>query len=229
MLAPLVELPGVADAAESARRAVDRLLTHQAMRRRGSEVAVEAGVRCARATAALEGDDTAFQGALRVSAEIGALVPVMERAPLQAVARIHLLAAAGSSPQDTLGRPRTEGDVGPRLAGLAQVVTATPAAVPAVVVAAVVHGELLSLAPFVSLNGVVARAAFRVVLVARGFDPRAVSAPEVGFAQDLPAYAAAAQGYADGSDIAGWLVHCARAAEHGAVEGIAICEALLRG
>jgi hypothetical protein len=29
--------------------------------------------------------------------------------------------------------------------------------------------------------------------------------------------------------VAGWLVHCCRATEHGAVEGLAICESLLRG
>jgi hypothetical protein len=29
--------------------------------------------------------------------------------------------------------------------------------------------------------------------------------------------------------VAGWLVHCCRATEHGAVEGLAIGEAILRG
>ena len=29
--------------------------------------------------------------------------------------------------------------------------------------------------------------------------------------------------------VAGWLVHCSRAIEHGALEGLAICESLLRG
>ncbi|MDQ1662731.1 MAG: hypothetical protein QOJ68_2711, partial [Blastococcus sp.] len=29
--------------------------------------------------------------------------------------------------------------------------------------------------------------------------------------------------------VAGWLVHCCRATEHGALEGLAICESLLRG
>ena len=45
------------------------------------------------------------------------------------------------------------------------------------------------------------------------------------------AYAAALAGYASGTPagVAGWLVHCCRATEHGALEGLAICESLLRG
>ena len=45
------------------------------------------------------------------------------------------------------------------------------------------------------------------------------------------AYAEAVAGYASGrpEGVAGWLVHCCRATEHGAVEGLAICESLLRG
>ena len=45
------------------------------------------------------------------------------------------------------------------------------------------------------------------------------------------AYAAALEGYRSGGPdgVAAWLVHCARATEHGATEGLAICESLLRG
>jgi Fic family protein len=234
-----MSLPGVADAAEAARQSVDRLLTHNAMRKHATSVAVEAGLRCARASAALEGhdvpladlradvpDDAVIRGALRVAAELRPLVETWEHAPLQALARMHTLAASGLASGDDLGRPRAEPAVSQRLSTLVDVTGAT--GVPAVVVAGVVHGDLLALAPFRTANGVVARAAARVVLVARGLDPRAVSAPDVGCAQDPAAYAAAAESFAAG-DVAPWLVLWCGAVAHGAVEGVAIGEALLRG
>ena len=236
-LAPLLSLPGVADAAEEARKAVDRLLTHDSMRRHGTSVAVEAGLRCARASAALEGsdvpldvlraaapEDPVVQGALRVAAELRPLVETWEHAPFQALARMHTLAAAGLADPESLGRPSAAGSE--RLATLASAVAAT--AVPAVVVAGVVHGELLSLRPFGSADGVVARAAARVVLVSRGLDPRAVTAPDVGLARDPAAYAAAGEAFGRG-DVAPFLLLWCDAVAHGALEGVAVGEALLRG
>lgn len=238
-LSPLLSLPGVAAAAEEARRGVDRLLTHNAMRKHATNVAIEAGLRCARASAALEGvdvplatlrqeapDDPVVQGALRVAADLRPLVETWERAPLQALARIHTLAATGLATDDELGRPRADEAVSARLRMLSTVLQTTQA--PAVLVAGIVHGELLALTPFTAANGVVARAAARVVLVARGLDPRAVSAPDVGCAQDPAAYAATAESFARG-DVAPFLLFWCGAVEHGAVEGIAIGEALLRG
>jgi len=61
--------------------------------------------------------------------------------------------------------------------------------------AAVVHGELATLAPFGSADGIVARAAARLTLVTRGVDPKSVSVPEVGhyeLAEDYRASADAA-------------------------------------
>ncbi|EUA24311.1 hypothetical protein I552_3251 [Mycobacterium xenopi 3993] len=46
-------------------------------------------------------------------------------------------------------------------------------------VAAVAHGELLTLAPFGSADGVVARAVSRLVTVATGLDPHGLGVPEV--------------------------------------------------
>ncbi len=226
-LSPLLSLPGVADAALAARTAVDRLLTHQAMRRHATSVAVEVGLRCARASAALAGGgEQVEQGALRVAAELRPLVETWEHAPAQALARMHLLAASGVVSGDDLGRPRPDAGVSARLATLTSVLGATAA--PAVLVAGVVHGELLALAPFAGANGVVARAAARVVLVARGLDPRAVTAPDVGCARDVAAYHDAAAAFGDG-DVAPFLVLWCDAVAYGAVEGIAIGEALLRG
>ena len=75
-----------------------------------------------------------------------------------------------------------------------------------------------------------ARAAARLVLVDRGLDPKAVSAPEVGHAELHHEYADAARAYISGGPpgVARWLVHCAGAVALGAREGTAVCEAILR-
>jgi hypothetical protein len=241
-LAPLLDLPGVRAAADDARAAVDRLLGHRVLRRESAGVSAESALRGARASAALEGvdvpladlragavDDPVLQGALRVSVGLGAVVETWQRAPGQVLARLHVLAAADLADRAALGRPAAH--AGPRLSGLFALATGTTT-LPAVLLAALVHGELAALAPFGVADGVVARAAGRLTGIARGLDPKAVSVPEVGFAElGRAAYAEALAGFASGrpDGVAGWLVHCCRATEHGAVEGLAICESLLRG
>jgi hypothetical protein len=99
-------------------------------------------------------------------------------------------------------------------------------------VAAVTHGELLAVRAFPEGTGLVARAAARLVVVTRGLDPRAVSAPEVGHAElGREAYDEALRGYATGGPegLASWVRHCAAAAVLGAREGVAVCEAIQRG
>ncbi|MGB8652258.1 MAG: hypothetical protein WCD35_16555, partial [Mycobacteriales bacterium] len=92
---------------------------------------------------------------------------------------------------------------------------------------------------FGSADGIVARAAARLVLVDRGLDPKAVSAPEVGHAEldaaglrasHTHAYAEAARAYVGGGrdGVGRWVVHCAQAVALGAREGVAVCEAILR-
>jgi len=130
-------------------------------------------LRSARASAVLDGggrklddqldvsvmEDPVFAGALRVAQALEGgetnLVRVWQRAPLQALARLHMLAAADRVDESRLGRPRADADVGPRLELLTEIVTgSTKASAP--VIAAVVHGELLTLAPFGTADGVVA-------------------------------------------------------------------------
>jgi hypothetical protein len=241
-LAPLLELPGVRAAADGARAAIDRLLGHRVLRRESAGVSTESALRGARASAALEGvdvplaqlragsvEDPVVQGSLRVSVALGSMVETWSRAPGQVLARLHVLAAADLADRADLGRPGPQ--AGARLSGLFSLVTGT-STLPAVLVAALVHGELAALAPFGTADGVVARAAARLTVIGRGLDPKAVSVPEVGFAElGRAEYAAALAGYASGAPdgLAGWLVHCCRATEHGALEGLAICESLLRG
>ena len=129
--------------------------------------------------------DPVFAGALRVAQALEGggtnLVGVWQRAPLQALARLHMLAAADQVDDDQLGRPRADAEVGPRLELLAAVGDRRVRTVPAPVVAAVAHGELLTLAPFGSADGVVARAVSRLVTIATGLDPHGLGVPEVGW------------------------------------------------
>ena len=241
-LAPLLDLPGVADALDAARQAVDRLLRHRVLRRQSAAVSSESALRGARASAALEGADVPLaelragdisdpvaQGALRVSAGLGGLVPVWERAPLQAVARLHVLAAAGTVPDGQLGRPAAAQSTG-RLTSLGRLLV-EGRNTPGILLSAVVHGELATLAPFGSADGVVARAAARLTLITRGVDPKSVSVPEVGHLEYAADYRTALASYASGepAGIASWLRHCGTAVGFGAQEGLAICEAVLRG
>ncbi|SHF67218.1 hypothetical protein SAMN05444351_0415 [Geodermatophilus nigrescens] len=241
-LAPLLDLPGVREAADAARAGIDRLLAHRLMRNRSAEVSTESALRGARASAALDGvdvplaelragsvEDPVVQGSLRVSVGLGAMVDTWARAPGQVLARLHVLAAADLADRAALGRPAPH--AGPRLNGLFQLVTGT-STVPAVLIAGLVHGELAALAPFGTADGVVARAAGRLTTIGRGLDPKAVSVPEVGFLElGVDAHRDAVAGYASGGPdgVAAWLVHCCRATELGAREGLAIAEAILRG
>jgi len=189
----------------------------------------------------------AVSGALRATVEAGALGDVVRRSPLQALARLHTAAAAGLVADDALGRPRS-GDQAPldlpgpgpaptgealraRLEGLVSLMSAG-ADVPALVVAALVHAEVLAVRPFLVGNGVVARALFRAVVVERGLDPTGVAVPEVGLLRaGLPAYSAAAMAYVSGTadGVAAWLQFCARAVQAGADEGAAVADAVIAG
>src|SRR5699024_915489 len=142
-------------------------------------------------------DDPVWQGALRVVAEVPGLAATWERAPRQALARMHMLAASDvvDNP-DELGRPRP-GTPTARLEQILAPATPPPRA-PAVVVAALVHGELAVLRPFGTADGVVARAAERIVLVSRGVDTKAVSVPEVGHHELVRAYQPLLHAYAGG-------------------------------
>jgi hypothetical protein len=248
--AALATLPGVGEAVEEARAAVDGLRGHRVLRRSAEQVSAESMLRGARASAALEGADLPLDvvrrtvrasgrlpdeegpvvaHALRVAAEVGTLQGTWRRAPLQVLARLHVLAAAGLVDDEELGRPRPGSAA--RLAGLAEMLAATSEA-PALVISAVVHAEVLTTQAFAVGGGVVARAAGRLVLITRGLDPLAVSVPEVGFAELGPqAYAESLAGYASGgvAGVSGWIRRCAEAVVLGAREGIAVCEAIQRG
>lgn len=235
-LAPLAELPGVAEASAEAGEALGRAHRHRANLRGWPANAAEAALRTARASSVLDGGalqlseagpDPILAGALRVSEALegGAtsLVGVWQRAPLQAIARLHALAAADIADDDHLGRPRTDPDVGRRLELLADIVTGGTR-VPAPVLAAVVHGELLTLAPFGSADGVVARAVGRLVTIASGLDPHGLGVPEVYWMRQSGDYRAAARGFSSGTPdgLTAWLLMSCQGLRAGAREALAI-------
>lgn len=239
-LAPLLDLPGVTAGVAEARAAVDALLGDRVLRRRSSDVSAESSLRGAWAAARLSGsavdlaelrsgagqDDPLVQGALRAAGAVGTLAETWSRAPRQALARLHALAAADLAPADSLGRPSAGAQ---RLDVLAEVLAATSA--PAVVVAALVHGEIASLDAFVPVSTIVALAAVRLTLITRGLDPKSLVVVEAGHLELRTEYGAALDAYRAGTleGIGAWLRHCCAAVAAGAVEAQAICQSLLRG
>jgi hypothetical protein len=238
-LEPLTRLPGVAADADAVREALTRVHNHRANRRGWPTTAAEASVRAARASASLDGGsaelpadgpvtDPVLAGALRVAEALGGLLAAWRSAPGQALARLHVLAAADlpGVTDDDLGRPRREAGVGERLDALAGLVTGGTS-VPAPVLVAVVHGELLALAPFPTAGGVVARAAARLTAVGTGLDPKGLAVPEVGHYRAADEYRASAAAFATGEleGLARWFAHCAQAWQVGAREGLGIAEA----
>jgi len=241
-LGPLLDLPGVADGVTRTRAAVDALLGNRVLRRSSADVSAESSLRGAWASAWLAGrevpladvrsgaasDDPTVQGALRAQSAIGALADTWARAPRQVLARLHALAAADLVPDpDALGRPAP--GTAERLDTLTRVLGVTSA--PAVVVAGIVHGEVLALDAFPPASGLVARAAARLVLVDRGLDPKSLVVLEAGHRELRTDYATALAAYRSGTPegVGRWLVHCCAAAVAGAQEATAICQALARG
>ena len=243
-LAPLVALPGVEEAVRRARDAVVALHHHPVNRAGWAASAAEAALRAARASAALDGaslvlaagdrpdgvvTDPVLAGAVRAAEATGRLLGSWRTAPLQALARLHVLAAADlptTAAGDLHVEPGRPVRGTERLALLADLVTGATTA-PAPVLVAVVHGELLALAPFPSANGVVARAAARLAAIGSGLDPRGLAVPEVGHLRAGAAYREAATGFAEGTPdgLAAWIRHCCDQWVAGAREGRSIADA----
>ncbi|AXH97138.1 Fic family protein [Ornithinimicrobium avium] len=171
------------------------------------------------------------------------------RAPAQVLASLHTAAAGELLPMAQVGRPRAAGEecrewtelgqapgpkeVAERLALVHELVAAVPAgSVPVLLVAAVVHAELVTARPFVLGNGVVARAMERAVLRVGGLDPTGVAVPEVGHADRAGSdYRGAITAYASGGreGVRLWLLHCAESVTRAAAEGTRVADAVLAG
>lgn len=216
--------PAVADALAGARADIDALLWRRDVRNAAAAVAAASVDRGARASAAIDGADVFDADAspmgrvlARAQAVTGAAasqVSTWERAPLQVIARLHAVAAAGFQDADALGRPRSDDGaddplrigapapveaLSPRLRALAGLMTRS-AELPGIAAAAIAHHEVMALHPFGWGSGLVARALTRCVLASRGLDPACFSIPEAGMLeQGRPAYVRAIRGYLDGT------------------------------
>lgn len=212
----------------STRDGIDALLRDRGLRRTTPELTGDSLLRGAHASAALEGAEASLEtlrdggggpmalAAVRLSSELLGLLPTMSTAPLQALARMHTLAAKGVVDDDDLGRPR-DADSAARLRDLARTLV-TPTSAPALVLAAVVHADLAVSAPFCSHNGLVARAAERLVLAARGVDAKSLVVPEAGHLALRREYESNLRGYRDGgaAGVHAWLLYAAEAYAKGA-------------
>ncbi|MEJ7628881.1 MAG: oxidoreductase [Nocardioidaceae bacterium] len=184
-------LEGVPSALAAARDGIDSLLRDRGHRRTTPAVTADALLHGAVASARLAGGsstleevrrgagDALAQSAVRLNAALLSLAPVLARSPLQALARMHTLAATGLAPPQDLGRPRADPAAVRAVQRLATDLL-TPTAAPAIAVASVAHAELVVAAPFAVANDLVARAMERLVLVIRGVDPASVLVPEAG-------------------------------------------------
>jgi hypothetical protein len=222
-LAWLASAEGVPSAFAAARDGIDVMLRDRGLRRTSPETTAESLLRGAHASGVLAGSgstlaevrdgegDAAAGDAVRVATELLGLAPTLRTAPLQALARLHALAATSSQPVERRGRPR-DGDGARRLRGVADLLTA-PTAAPALLVAAVVHAELATAACFGSHDGLVARAVERLVAVARGVDEKSLVVPEAGHLALRGAYESNLRGYAEGgrAGVHAWALYAAEA------------------
>lgn len=226
LLSGVERLEGVGSAFAAARDGIDSVLRDRGLRRTSPEATAESLLRGAHASAVLagssaslddvragEGDSTA-EAAVRVSVELLGLVPVFARTPIQALARLHALAAVGSVPGDRVGRPR-DPEAAARLHATVGLLASDR---PALMTAALVHGELATAEPFGSADGLVARATERLVLAGSGVDSKSLVVPEAGHLALRAAYESNLRAYADGgrAGVRAWLLYCAEAYAAGA-------------
>lgn len=231
-IADLLSLAEIAPAYHAARAAVDAAMRHAALRRSGGPVAAEIALRDAIASAALEGRDhdletvragavadPVLHGSLRITQALDGLSAQWAKTPRQVLAKLHVLAARDVVAPDHLGRPSLDADGSARLDLLCALVAGDSAA-PTMAQAAVVHAELLALAPFAGPNGLVARGAARLVLIGGGLDPRGLLAIDVGHVRRGPEYVGAAGAFATGTPdgVRSWLKHYAAAVEVAAAQ-----------
>lgn len=256
-LAALAARPSVAAAVDRARQACTELRWHPALRRRTAEVRTEACVRAAAASAELEGVrlplaqvramvgagspdgfpdpvdpvDAVVRGALRATLDGHDLARGLTRAPGQALARLHALAATelvGTGGRDTVGRPRPEAAA--RVGALVRLLAGGSGA-PGLVLAAVAEAEVTTTDAFTPAAGVVGRALSRTVVVGSGLDPHGVVVPERHGLADRPGREAALTGYASGAPegVEAWVVWFGEAVVAGAQQGRQVADEVLAG
>lgn len=184
--------------------------------------------------------------ALRATAEAEHVRAMVTSAPRQALARLHVAAMADLLPPDQVGRPRTgsedsremlelgpapsASEAGERLTQLCELLQGS-AHLPTVVVAAIVHAELVAARPFVHGNALVARAFERALVWGSGLDPTGVAVPEQAHHSMETDYHGGLAAYASGDPqgVRLWILHEATALTRAAGAGHDVCDAVLAG
>lgn len=193
---------------------MDVVLAQRSVQKSATSLAAQSVQRGAVASAQIEGDSEAIgRGAARVSEEAAGMVALWRTAPLQVLARLHLLAAADLADADALGRPTNPTAARRLLSTMAEVTRSSGpgSGVPALVVAAMVHAEAAE--SFTPAGGLVGRAAERVALLSSGVDPSGVLVPEEGHLAEVDGYLADRSRLQTGTDLAvvAWVERCCRA------------------
>jgi len=217
----------------------------------GAQVSLDRVRELAVGAAPSGGDEALVRGTLRTHVVVETLMPDLgarSTPPLppfpQLLATLHRAATAGWLDPDAVGRLRSRGspedlhglgaappasDVAARLDLLGRTVDSSRA--PALVIAAVAHGELMMLRPFAAGNGTVARALFRLLLTRGGLDPTGCAVADEEWSSAPHPYLAAAAQFATGSPdgVATWLRACAGAVGAGAVRATSVADAVRAG
>ncbi len=227
-LAWLSELEGIPSAYAATRDGIDGLLRDRGLRRTSPELTAESLLRGAHASAVLEGSGSSLDqvragagdeialATVQLSTTMLGLVPLLKTAPLQAIARLHSVVGSAAVAPEELGRPR-DAESAQRLRGVSQLLLSETAA-PALLIAAVVHADIATAAPFASHNGIVARAVERLVLVSRGVDAKSLMVPEAGHLALRAEYESNLRAYASGQQngVHAWALYAAEAFAAGA-------------
>ena len=127
VLAQVVALPGVEEACDRARSALDGLLWDRGVRKVAADLARASALRGAWANAAMDGAEVPFAAVesgtfeaspmgeraartVALTAELPRLVEIYDRTPLQALARMNTVLVGGLAPDSEVGRPRADSD-----------------------------------------------------------------------------------------------------------------------
>lgn len=235
-------------AADSARGSIDELLWRRDVRGAAAEFSTASRVRGAQESAAIDGADVAavdgspmgrvLAAAQAVTDAAPSLVETWSRSPLQVLAHLHAVAARAHLDAESLGRPRTPDqspddplnlggapnslEAAQRLTLLGDLVTAAQQE-SALVVAGIVHAELVAARPFAWGSSLVARAGVRLVMADRGVDPSLFSIPEAGMMRNgRPAYVRAVRAYESGDVVQylAWFCDSVRLGAQAAAAGV---------
>ena len=203
-LSNLLKVERINDALAVALKSVDELNWNRAVRNNKDLIPLARRI-SGYASASLEGasmpadprqdpDDSPMgklsNSALGLTAEVDFHLTTFTKTPLQTWARLHSFIDA----TENRGRPRTNNEVvdplhigsplphqliEDRLNGLVEIVTSSTA--PALLVAAIAHAEIATIAPFNVGSQLISRATSRLVLQSKNVDQLKLVMPEYGF------------------------------------------------